>query len=198
AAHRAGVRRPGPHHGHARRPEDPAADGRTALAVQPDRRAHQPDQADDDLRWTRQWTGGGRPVEDAGTGPPHGRGCGPPGRASPQPSTAVPPAPTRRDLHPYRFSTASTPATTMTGKTSHGIKVNRRGVDDGRNRPTAVADGPAARRLVDPPPPAGRDGLDSTSYSATVGGAVARAGHHTVAGRGARTRGRRIPATGDV
>lgn len=68
-----------------------------------------------DRQWTSRWTGRGRLVDYPGTGPPHGRRCGPPGarpRCRPQP---LPPALTRRDLRPQRFSTASTPATTMTG-----------------------------------------------------------------------------------
>src|SRR3546814_9261538 len=34
------------HHGHARQPEDPGADGREALDLQPGHRAHEPDQAE--------------------------------------------------------------------------------------------------------------------------------------------------------
>ncbi len=46
APDRPGVRWSRPHHGHARRPQDPPADGRATLALQPDRRADQPDQAE--------------------------------------------------------------------------------------------------------------------------------------------------------
>src|SRR5579859_5219415 len=45
AQDRPAFRRPGPHHGYARRPEDPVADGRTSLDLQPGHRAHQPHQA---------------------------------------------------------------------------------------------------------------------------------------------------------
>ncbi len=45
APDRPGVRRPRPHDRHARGPQNPAADGRTAVALQPDRRAHEPHQA---------------------------------------------------------------------------------------------------------------------------------------------------------
>src|SRR5690606_41829845 len=36
--------RPGPHHGDARRPEDPLADGGAPVHLQPGHRAHEPDQ----------------------------------------------------------------------------------------------------------------------------------------------------------
>ena len=45
AEDRADVRRPRPHHGHARRPQDPLADGRAPADLQPGHRADQPDQA---------------------------------------------------------------------------------------------------------------------------------------------------------
>ena len=38
------LRRPRPHDGHARRPEDPLADGRAAVDLQPGHRTHQPHQ----------------------------------------------------------------------------------------------------------------------------------------------------------
>ena len=44
AQDRPAVRRPRPHHGHARRQEDPPADGRAAQRLQPGHRADQPDQ----------------------------------------------------------------------------------------------------------------------------------------------------------
>ena len=44
AQDRPAVRRPRPHHGHARGQEDPPADGRAAQRLQPGHRAHQPDQ----------------------------------------------------------------------------------------------------------------------------------------------------------
>ena len=45
AEDRPAVRRPRPHHGDARRPQDPSADGRATQRLQPGARAHQPDQA---------------------------------------------------------------------------------------------------------------------------------------------------------
>ena len=45
AQDRAAVRRPRPHHGHARRPQDPLADGRAPRDLQPGHRADEPDQA---------------------------------------------------------------------------------------------------------------------------------------------------------
>ena len=44
AQDRAAVRRPRPHDGHARRPQDPPADGRAPQRLQPGHRADQPDQ----------------------------------------------------------------------------------------------------------------------------------------------------------
>ena len=45
AQDRPAVRRPGPHHRHQRRPEDPLADGRTPVDLHPGHRAHQSHQA---------------------------------------------------------------------------------------------------------------------------------------------------------
>ena len=45
AEDRPAVRRPRPHHRHARRPQDPVADGRAPVDLQPGHRADQPDQA---------------------------------------------------------------------------------------------------------------------------------------------------------
>ncbi len=45
AEDRPAVRRPRPHHGHVRGPQDPVLDGRTPVDLQPGHRAHQPDKA---------------------------------------------------------------------------------------------------------------------------------------------------------